>query len=86
MPAADRLVQVSWCVQYGVCIAAEVQRKGGLVACSSGNHAQGVAEAARLLGMKSVIVMPSDAPAIKVARTRRSGAEVVLYDRAKGGP
>ncbi len=60
----------------------EAQRKGGLVACSSGNHAQGVAEAARLLGMKSVIVMPSDAPAIKVARTRRSGAEVVLYDRA----
>ena len=42
------------------------ERKSGLVACSSGNHAQGVAEAARLLGMKSVIVMPSDAPAIKV--------------------
>jgi threonine dehydratase len=57
------------------------ERKNGLVACSSGNHAQGVAEAARLLGMKSVIVMPTDAPAIKVARTRRCGAEVVLYDR-----
>jgi threonine dehydratase len=59
----------------------ENQRNGGLVACSSGNHAQGVAEAARLLGMKATIVMPADAPAIKVARTRRSGAEVVLYDR-----
>lgn len=54
---------------------------GGVVACSSGNHAQGVAEAARLLGMAAVIVMPADAPAIKIARTRRSGAEVVLYDR-----
>jgi threonine dehydratase len=54
---------------------------GGVVACSSGNHAQGVAEAARLCGLPAVIVMPSDAPAIKVARTRRSGAEVVFYDR-----
>ena len=54
---------------------------GGVVACSSGNHAQGVAEAARLCGLPAVIVMPSDAPAIKVARTKRSGAEVVFYDR-----
>jgi threonine dehydratase len=54
---------------------------GGVVACSSGNHAQGVAEAARLCGLPAVIVMPADAPAIKVARTRRSGAEVVFYDR-----
>lgn len=54
---------------------------GGVVACSSGNHAQGVAEAARICGLPAVIVMPSDAPAIKVARTRRSGAEVVFYDR-----
>lgn len=54
---------------------------GGVVACSSGNHAQGVAEAARLCEMPAVIVMPADAPAIKVARTKRSGAEVVLYDR-----
>jgi threonine dehydratase len=54
---------------------------GGVVACSSGNHAQGVAEAARLCGLPAVIVMPSDAPAIKVARTRRSGAEIVFYDR-----
>jgi threonine dehydratase len=54
---------------------------GGVVACSSGNHAQGVAEAARLCELAAVIVMPSDAPAIKVARTRRSGAEVIFYDR-----
>jgi threonine dehydratase len=54
---------------------------GGVVACSSGNHAQGVAEAARLCEIPAVIVMPADAPAMKVARTRRSGAEVVLYDR-----
>jgi threonine dehydratase len=57
---------------------------GGVVACSSGNHAQGVAEAARLCKLPAVIVMPADAPAIKVARTRRSGAEVVFYDRATG--
>jgi threonine dehydratase len=54
---------------------------GGVVACSSGNHAQGVAEAARICGIPAVIVMPADAPAIKIERTRRSGAEVVLYDR-----
>lgn len=56
---------------------------GGIVASSSGNHAQGVAEAARLLGYRATIVMPMDAPAIKVERTRASGAEVVPYDRAK---
>ena len=54
---------------------------GGAVACSSGNHAQGVAEAARICGIPAVIVMPADAPAIKVERTRRSGAQIVLYDR-----
>lgn len=54
---------------------------GGVVACSSGNHAQGVAEAARLAGLAAAIVMPGDAPELKVARTRRSGAEVILYDR-----
>ncbi len=61
----------------------ENQRSAGLIACSSGNHAQGVAEAARLLGMNSTIVMPADAPAMKIARTRRSGAQLVLYDREK---
>src|SRR5580692_6929230 len=58
------------------------QRAGGVVAFSSGNHAQGVAAAARLLGMPAVIVMPSDAPLGKRARTAALGAEVVLYDRA----
>src|SRR5260370_32297113 len=57
------------------------QRRGGVVAYSSGNHAQGVAAAAQLLGMPAAIVMPADAPAIKVANTRGYGAEVVLYDR-----
>lgn len=55
---------------------------GGVVACSSGNHAQGVAAAAELCGLPAVIVMPSDAPALKVVRTKASGAEVVFYDRA----
>lgn len=54
---------------------------GGVVACSSGNHAQGIAEAARLCEVDAVIVMPTDAPAIKIARTKRSGAEIVAYDR-----
>jgi threonine dehydratase len=57
------------------------QRKAGVVAFSSGNHAQGVALAARLLGMPALIVMPSDAPALKVANTKGYGAEVRLYDR-----
>lgn len=52
-----------------------------VVAFSSGNHGQGVAAAARLLGLKATIVMPSDAPQIKVANTRGYGAEVVLYER-----
>ncbi len=52
-----------------------------VVAFSSGNHAQGVAAAAKLLGLKATIVMPSDAPAIKVANTKGYGAEVVLYQR-----
>jgi threonine dehydratase len=54
---------------------------GGAVACSSGNHAQGVAEAARLCGIEAVIVMPSDAPRLKIARTSQAGAEVVFYNR-----
>ncbi|WP_421997771.1 threonine ammonia-lyase [Reyranella sp.] len=61
----------------------EADRAKGAVGWSSGNHAQGLAEAARLLGMKATIVMPADAPALKVANTRASGAEVVLYDRVK---
>jgi len=53
----------------------------GVVAFSSGNHAQGVAAAAQILDMQAVIVMPRDAPPLKIANTRRLGAEVVLYDR-----
>jgi threonine dehydratase len=59
------------------------RRAGGVVAFSSGNHAQGVAAAARLLGMPAVIVMPSDAPRPKRERTAALGAEVVLYDRLR---
>jgi len=58
-----------------------VERKAGVVAWSSGNHAQGVAAASRLLGMHAVIVMPSDAPRVKLASTRSQGAEIVTYDR-----
>lgn len=57
------------------------QRKAGVVAFSSGNHAQGIALAARLLGIPATIVMPHDAPAAKVAATREYGASVVIYDR-----
>lgn len=60
------------------------ERARGVLAYSSGNHAQGVALAARLLGMRSVIVMPADAPATKTDGTRALGAEVVPYDRAGG--
>jgi threo-3-hydroxy-L-aspartate ammonia-lyase len=56
-------------------------RARGVVAFSSGNHAQGVALAAKLLGIPATIVMPTDAPAAKLAATRGYGAEVVLYDR-----
>ncbi|HEU4516981.1 MAG TPA: threonine/serine dehydratase [Steroidobacteraceae bacterium] len=57
------------------------RRRAGVVAFSSGNHAQGVAAAAKMLGIAATIVMPADAPAIKLANTRALGAEVVLYDR-----
>ena len=59
----------------------EPDRARGVVAFSSGNHAQGVAESARILGMKATIVMPSDAPAAKIESTRLRGAEIRLYDR-----
>jgi threonine dehydratase len=57
-------------------------RARGVIAFSSGNHAQGVALAAKLHGISSVIIMPADAPRIKIENTRAYGAEVVLYDRA----
>jgi len=68
--ALNRLLQLS-----------DDERSRGVVAYSSGNHAQGVAYSATLLGMRSVIVMPKDAPALKIERTRAFGGEVVLYDR-----
>lgn len=58
-------------------------RARGVVAYSSGNHAQAVAAAAKLCGAPALIVMPKDAPAIKVAGTRRHGAEIVFYDRVR---
>jgi len=60
----------------------KARHPGGVVAISSGNHAQGVADSAALMGLPAVIVMPADAPAMKIERTRKLGAEVVLYDRA----
>lgn len=57
------------------------QRRAGVVAFSSGNHAQAIALAGRLLGIPAAIVMPQDAPAAKVAATRGYGAEVILFDR-----
>ncbi|WP_044044100.1 threonine ammonia-lyase [Octadecabacter antarcticus] len=57
------------------------KRSHGVIAYSSGNHAQGIALAARMHGVPSVIVMPSDAPALKIENTKALGAEVVLYDR-----
>lgn len=60
---------------------AQHKRAGGVVAFSSGNHAQGVAAAAKILNMQATIVMPADSPLTKRERTKAYGAEVVLYDR-----
>lgn len=68
--ATNRLLQLS-----------PEEREKGVVAFSSGNHARGVAIAARRLGIRAVIVMPSDAPQVKVDGTRGEGAEIVFYDR-----
>ena len=69
--ASNRLLQLD-----------EAARARGVVAFSSGNHAQGVALAAQRLGIAATIVMPADAPAVKVAGTRNAGAEIVFFDRA----
>jgi threonine dehydratase len=61
----------------------EKDRAAGVVAFSSGNHAQGVASAARLFGLAATIVMPADAPRAKIEGTRGYGAEIVFYDRAR---
>ena len=68
--ATNRLLQLS-----------REERERGVVAFSSGNHARGVAIAARRLGMRAIIVMPSDAPKVKVDGTRDEGAEIIFYDR-----
>lgn len=62
----------------------ETVRRRGVIAYSSGNHAQGIAHAAALFGVPAIIVMPADAPALKLANTRALGASVVTYDRAGG--
>ncbi|MEP2716043.1 threonine/serine dehydratase [Pseudophaeobacter sp.] len=62
----------------------EAERTRGVLAYSSGNHAQGVAAAAKAHGVAAVILMPADAPELKIDNTRALGAEVVLYDRAGG--
>lgn len=64
-----------------VAALSDARRAAGVIAFSSGNHAQGVALAARELGATAVIIMPSDAPALKIVNTRALGAQVVLYDR-----
>jgi len=69
--ASNRLLQLS-----------EEERARGVVAFSSGNHARGVAIAARRLGIPTTIVMPSDAPDVKIDGTRAEGAEIIFYDRA----
>ncbi len=61
----------------------EDERRDGIIAYSSGNHAQGVAAAAAMFGVRAIIVMPADAPKIKLANVRAMGAEIVLYDREK---
>ena len=59
------------------------ERRCGVVAFSSGNHAQGIARAARFFGVSATIIMPSDAPTIKVAGVKRDGGEIVTYDRER---
>jgi threonine dehydratase len=70
--ASNRLAQLS-----------PAERVAGVVAFSSGNHARGVAIAARRLGVPAVIVMPADAPAVKIEGTRSEGAEIIFYDRLR---
>jgi threonine dehydratase len=64
-----------------LCQLTEAERAKGVVAFSSGNHAQGIAYAAKLLGMQATIVMPTDAPSIKKNATEVLGAAIILYDR-----
>ena len=90
--AGKRVLVKSECLQHtgsfkfrgawsAISMLSEEQGKSGVTAFSSGNHAQGVAYAAREHGYPSVILMPADAPALKIANTKALGGEVVLYDR-----
>ncbi len=67
-----------------ISLLSEDERRQGVLAFSSGNHAQGISLAAREMGAPAVIVMPEDAPSLKIDNTRAYGAEVVLYDRTSG--
>ena len=67
-----------------LCQLSADERRAGVVAMSSGNHAQGVAMAAQMLGLPAVIVMPQDSPRLKLDRTRACGAEVVTFNRVTG--
>jgi threonine dehydratase len=88
--AGRRVLVKAECLQWtgsfkyrgGWAAVSALQGASGVIAYSSGNHAQGVALAASQHGLAAVIVMPSDAPEVKIANTRAYGAEVVLYDRA----
>ena len=87
--AGRRVLVKAECLQHtgsfkfrGAWNAVSALKPPGVIAYSSGNHAQGVALAARLHGIAAVIIMPADAPANKIDNTRALGAEVVLYDRA----
>ena len=87
--AGRRVLVKAECLQHtgsfkfrGAWNAVSALEPAGVIAFSSGNHAQGVALAARIKGIKAVIIMPADAPVIKIDNTRALGAEVVLYDRA----
>ena len=62
-------------------VMSDAERKLGVVAYSSGNHAQGVSRSAKELGISAIIIMPVDAPAVKVAGVRKDGAEIIFYDR-----
>ena len=64
---------------YKISTLSEEDRNKGLITASAGNHAQGVAYAAKLFGVKAIVVMPTTTPLIKVNRTKSYGAEVILY-------
>ena len=70
---------------YKISTLTDEERNKGLITASAGNHAQGVAYAAKAFGAKAVIVMPTTTPLIKVNRTKSYGAEVVLYGDNTGG-